>query len=97
MRAKPKAQTFEERRDAERVEVGGAYSIRLDPCDGRSVLTCLVLDFSVTGVRLKLPDNVALPSDVRIVIGDISHNARIVWRKDDVIGVDLVDEHHSLY
>jgi hypothetical protein len=97
MSAKPKAQTFEERRDAERVEVGGAYSIRLDPRDGRPVLTCLVLDFSVTGVRLKLPDNVALPSDVRIVIGDISHNARIVWRKDDVIGVDLVDEHHSLY
>jgi len=27
----------------------------------------------------------------------MSHNARIVWRKDGVIGVDFIDEHHSLY
>jgi len=97
MSAKPKAKTIEERRDADRVDLDGAYSIRLDPKDGRSHLTCEMLDFSVTGVRLKLPDNVALPSDVQIMIGDITHNARVVWRKDDVVGVDLIDEHHSLY
>ena len=97
MSAKLKAKTVEERREDDRVDLDGAYSIRLDPCDGRSALSCLVLDFSVTGVRLKVPDNVALPSNVQIMIGDISHNARIIWRKDDVIGVDLIDEHHSLY
>jgi PilZ domain-containing protein len=97
MSAKPKTQTVEERRDDDRVDLDGAYSIRLDPCDGRAALTCEVLDFSVTGVRLKLPGNVALPPDVQVMIGDITHDARVVWRKDDVVGVDLIDEHHSLY
>ena len=71
--------------------------MRLDPGDGREPIACPVLDFSVTGVRLKLPDDVALPTDVHILIGNLSHNARVVWRKDDVVGVDLVDEHHSIY
>jgi hypothetical protein len=31
-----------------------------------------------------------------VVIGHISRNARIVSREDDVAGVDLIDEHHSL-
>jgi hypothetical protein len=101
MRAKPIAknseESLEDRRDAPRVDLAGRYSIRLDPCDGRKPLSCLMLDFSVTGVRLQLPDDVALPAEVQIVIGEISHNARIVWRKDNIVGVDLIDEHHSIY
>jgi hypothetical protein len=86
-----------ERREAPRAELDGRYSMRLDPCDGSEPLTCPVLDFSVTGVRLKLPQDVALPAEVRILIGNIAHDAKIVWRKDDVVGVDLIDEHHSIY
>ena len=97
MRPKPIAISFEERRDAPRVDLDGEYSMRLDPGDGRAPISCLVLDFSVTGVRLKLPDDVALPTDVQILIGNLSHNARVVWRKDNVVGVDLVDEHYSIY
>ena len=99
MRRNPRTKTEEvsDRRGAPRIEVGGAYSMRLDPRDGREPLQCPVIDYSVTGVRLKIPDDVALPQDVQIVIGELSHNARIVWRKDGVIGVDFVDEHHSLY
>jgi hypothetical protein len=92
-----KTEEVSERRGAPRIDVGGAYSMRLDPRDGRKPLECPVMDYSVTGVRLKLPDDVALPQDVQVLIGELSHNARIVWRKDGVIGVDFIDEHHSLY
>jgi hypothetical protein len=99
MRRNPrtKAEEFSERRGAPRIDVGGAYCMRLDPGDGREPLECPVMDYSVTGVRLKVPNDVALPQDVQVLIGELSHNARIVWRKDGVIGVDFVDEHHSLY
>ena len=97
MQAKPNANDFEERRDAPRVDLDGRYSLRLDPCDGRAPIVCLVLDHSITGVRLKVPDNAPLPAEVQILIGGLSHNARIAWRKDDVVGVDLIDEHHSIY
>lgn len=88
---------IDERRDAPRASVAGRYTMRLDPRDGRDLISCSVLDFSVTGARLQLPEDVALPTEVQVVIGTLSHNARIVWRNGAVIGVDFVDEHHSLY
>lgn len=87
----------DDRRDAPRVEVEGRYTMCLDPCDGRPPFTCSLLDFSVTGVRLTLPEDVPLPGHVQIVIGELSHNARIVWRKGLTVGVDFVDEHHSIF
>ena len=97
MQPKPTVEEFDERRDAPRADLDGQYSVQLDPRDGRDPLTCLVLDFSVTGMRLKVPEGTALPADVHLVMGELSHNARVVWRKDDVVGVDLIDEHHSIY
>ena len=97
MRAKPKSKAVEDRRDAPRIDLAGRYSIRLDPGDGREPIVCTMLDFSVTGVRLRLPKDVVLPDDVQILIGEISHNARIVWRQADIVGIDLIDEHHSIY
>jgi hypothetical protein len=97
MQRKPPAQSTFERRDAPRVALDGRYSVSLDPCDGRDPITCPLLDFSVTGVRLELPAGVAVPTDVQIRIGNVSHTARIVWRKDRVAGVDFIDEHHSIY
>jgi hypothetical protein len=91
------AQQTDERRDAPRASIAGRYTMRLDPGDGREPITCAVLDYSVTGTRLQLPEDVALPTDLRVVIGTLSHNARIVWRSGAVIGIDFVDEHHSLY
>jgi hypothetical protein len=88
---------IDERRDAPRVELQRRYSIRLDPCDGRAPFSCALLDFSVTGVRLELPDNMPVPDQVKVLIGELSHNARIVWRKDATVGVDFVDEHHSIF
>jgi hypothetical protein len=97
MDSDPKPEFQDDRRDAPRVDLEGRYSMRLDPGDGRGPIVCPVLDYSVTGVRLQLPDDISLPKDVQILIGNLSHNARIVWRKDDVIGVDFIDEHHSIY
>ena len=85
------------RRHAPRVDVEGRYSMRLDPCDGRAPITCALLDYSVTGVRLGLPEDLALPSLVQVVIGKLSHNGRIAWRKGNVVGIDFIDEHHSIF
>ncbi len=60
----PHAAELAERRDAPRVEVEGRYTMRLDPCDGRGPITCALLDHSVTGARLRLPDDTALPEQV---------------------------------
>ena len=77
--------------------IDGRYSMRLDPCDGRGPITCALLDYSVTGVRLQLPEDMALPAQVQILIGPLSHQARIVWRNGTTIGVDFVSEHHSIF
>jgi len=91
------AAQVDERRDAPRASIAGRYAVRLDPRDGRDLITCSVLDYSVTGARLQLPEDVALPAELQVVIGTLAHNARVVWRNGAVIGVDFVDEHHSLY
>ena len=61
----PHAAELADRRDAPRIEVDGRYSMRLDPCDGRGPITCALLDYSVTGVRLQLPEDMALPAQGR--------------------------------
>jgi hypothetical protein len=97
MQRKPPSQPLYERRDAPRVALEGRYSVGLDPCDGRDPIPCPLLDFSITGVRLELPEDTALPTDVQIRIGNVSHTARIVWRKGRIAGGAVVDEHHSIY
>jgi c-di-GMP-binding flagellar brake protein YcgR len=97
MQQVPQPVEFDERRDAPRVEIERRYCIRLDLGDGRAPIVCALLDFSVTGMRLELPDNTPAPDEVKVLIGELSHNARIVWRKDATVGVDFVDEHHSIF
>jgi len=91
------AKALRERRDAPRADVDGRYSMRLDPCDGREPIACLLLNFSIIGVRLELPEDVPLPSKVRILVADLAHSARIAWRNGTIVGIDLIDEHHSIY
>lgn len=93
----PHAAELVDRRDAPRVEVGGQYSIRVNPGDGRAPVLCTLLDYSVTGMRLQLPSDVPLPEQVSVMIGEIEHNARIAWRNASTIGIDFIDEHHSIY
>jgi hypothetical protein len=88
---------IDDRRDAPRTEVDGRYSMSVDPCDGRNPIECALIDFSVTGVRLELPEDTVLPEKVLVLIGGLSHNCRIVWRKGTTVGVDFIDEHHSIF
>lgn len=97
MRAARATKTTKSRRQVPRANLTQRYEVRLNPCDGRSPLSCHMLDFSITGVRLRLPKDVQLPTDVQVLIGNLSHNARVAWRKADVVGIDLIDEHHSIY
>jgi hypothetical protein len=97
MQPVPNPAEFAERRDAPRVDIARRYSVRLDPCDGRGPIICALLDFSVTGLRLELPDNTAVPDQVKVLIGELAHDARIAWRQDMIVGVDFVDEHHSIF
>jgi hypothetical protein len=97
MERRPQAAELADRRDAPRVDLDGRYSIRLDPCDGRGLISCALLDYSVTGIRVQLPEDVALPADLQVMVGDLAHNARIVWRNGMTLGVDFVDEHHSIF
>jgi PilZ domain len=90
------AQPTSDQRDAERAHIGGRYMMRVDPCDGRIPVMCKVVDYSVTGVRLELPQGIDLPSDIHVLIGNVAHEAKIVWRGDGEIGVDFVNEHHDI-
>src|SRR5439155_24334667 len=58
----PQAKKVEDRRDDTRADVDRRYTVRLDPCDGRGPIICAMLDFSVTGMRLEVPVDVALPA-----------------------------------
>ena len=80
----PHEAELDERRDAPRVGVDGRYTLRLDPCDGRDPITCALLDYSVTGVRLQLPEDIAFPGQVEVLIGELSHHSRIVWRNGTI-------------
>ena len=93
----PLTAEFDERRQAPRTEIEGRYSIRLDLGNGRAPIVCALIDFSVTGMRIELPDDTQIPDQVKVLIGELTHNARIVWRKGAVVGVDFVDEHHSIF
>ena len=97
MQNEPKMSNADDRREAPRADVGRRYSTRIDAGDGRAPIECVLLDYSVTGLRLEVPEDIALPQNIQVMIGSLAHNARIVWRRGGMVGVDFVDEHHSIY
>ena len=66
--------------------------VKLDPGRGRAPITCFVWDISEGGTRLKLSENIDLPSVVHVVIGDVRKAARVVWRKADHIGLQYLPD-----
>ena len=93
----PHAAELAERRDTPRAEIDGRYTTQLDLCDGREPIACVILDYSVTGMRIEVAESQALPERLQVLIGNLSHNGRVVWRKGNIAGVDFVDEHHSIF
>lgn len=57
-------------------------------------LTCLIVDHSATGLRLRLDRNLALPARVQVI--DIARGvaiaAEVVWRKGQEAGLEQAGE-----
>jgi PilZ domain-containing protein len=66
-------------------------ALRIDACDGRPPITCFIWDISESGARLTLCQNVKLPSDIAILKGNLTYRARVVWQKEDQIGVEFLE------
>jgi hypothetical protein len=61
---------------------------------GPDMLTvdCKIRDWSDNGVRVQLPTMVLLPEHFWIIEHRIAfaHEARLIWRKDDLVGLELL-------
>jgi hypothetical protein len=62
-----------------------------------STIDVVVRNISPVGARLEIADSMALPAEFDL---DIPHKgrsfrARIVWRADNLVGVEMVDSHST--
>jgi len=59
-----------------------------------SVVDCAVKDLSATGAKLVCSDQMAVPAEFNLVtpMDNQMRAARVVWRKDGMIGVEFVGE-----
>jgi hypothetical protein len=80
-----------ERRKEPRAQIGRCL-LRLDPRDGRDPIVCFVWDMSESGARLKLSQDVPLPSILAVLIGNVTRTARLIWRKEDHLGIEFCDQ-----
>ena len=80
-----------DRRKSKRSRIGH-HVLRIDAHDGREPHSCAVWDMSEGGARLVLTIDVKLPDEVTVLIGNVTHRARVVWAKDGQIGVEFLDQ-----
>ena len=80
---------FVERRSEKRHRIGQVL-VKLDPGKGRTPFTCFVWDLSDNGARLKLPENIELPSVVHVIFGNVRKRATVIWREADHVGLSLL-------
>jgi hypothetical protein len=66
---------------------------RVSYSDGAISSPCTVNQLSDVGARLSIPSTVTLPAVFEIAIPQrgISRRAKLVWRRDDMAGIDFVD------
>lgn len=59
-----------------------------------SVVDCSVRDLSETGARIRCKDQSAVPSDFKLLLlaENRIRDARVVWRKDDQLGLQFTGE-----
>jgi len=69
----------------------GDYVLQVDARDGREPMTCFIWDISEAGARLTYTQDARLPDEVAILIGNVTHRARVVWQKGDQIGVEFLE------
>ena len=80
-----------ERRKEER-ETVGHYVLRVDARDGRDPIQCCIRNISLGGACLELSEKRKLPNEVTLMIGNVMHQAKIVWRRWNQIGIVFVEE-----
>jgi hypothetical protein len=70
---------------------------RISYGDGALSIECTVNQLSDVGARVNLASTSALPDRFDIVIPqrDIARRAKLVWRKDDQVGIEFVDGEES--
>jgi len=85
----------EETRRAPRVRT--FLQARVSYGDGALSIECTVNQLSDVGARVNLASTFALPDtfDIAIPQRDIARRAKLVWRKDDQVGIEFVDGEES--
>jgi hypothetical protein len=71
------------------LRMGTAKAARLVPINGGRVLTCKLLDLSLTGARLETLEPVDANRTFNLLFdgsGD-THRCQVVWQKENQIGV----------
>jgi hypothetical protein len=65
--------------------------------DGALSIDCTVNQLSDVGARVNLGSSFALPDTFEIAIPqrDIVRRAKLVWRKDDQVGIEFIDSEES--
>ncbi len=66
---------------------------RVSYSDGAISTPCTVNQLSDIGARLSVPSTVTLPATFEIAIPQrgIARRAKLVWRRDDLVGIDFLD------
>src|SRR5258708_27186867 len=66
---------------------------RVSYSDGAISTPCTVNQLSDVGARLSIPSTVSLPATFEIAIPQrgITRRAKLVWRRDDLVGIDFLD------
>lgn len=59
-----------------------------------SLADCTIRDLSETGAKLIVGDQVAVPNEFRFLITSENtiRNARVVWRRGDMVGITFTSE-----
>jgi hypothetical protein len=70
---------------------------RISYGDGAISAECTVNQLSDVGARINIAGSIALPDMFDIVIPQkgATRRAKLIWRKDDQVGVDFFDSHES--
>ncbi len=60
----------------------------------QSVVDCTVRDHSATGAKLLTPNAAIVPDEMRLLLtqDNTIRDARVVWRKSDMLGVHFVSD-----
>jgi PilZ domain len=82
----------ENKRQAARLRV--LKGAKIVPLTTWSLTDCTVRDLSITGAKLRCAEAAKIPDEFRLLLPteNTIQNAKVMWRKDDVLGVEFTAE-----